>query len=452
MPNGDEARWLAPVSAFAAVALGRALQIANGELHPDAVFWLSVTLVLVFGAIVARRSGRLAAFDLKVLPTMAGAGVLLQVVQMYYTTPGVELRDSPTLTAVIHLGPITFGAIGLALVVGPSPRMQRWLLGAFLAIHVAMGTTIIRHSPKSIIDVDVFHRQSIGALRSGVNPYAITFPNIYGDSQRYGADVSTPGRLLFGFPYPPTTLLLSLPGTLLARDHRYAALVAMQLAAVLMMLAQPRGFGVFASLIYLTSPRIFYVLQLSWTEPFVVLGLAAVVFAACRDSRAVPWLFGAFLGLKQYLVFALPAAWLIVVSSRDRRGVLGWLARAAVIPTALTMPFVLWGPTAFVKSVVTLQFHQPFRPDSLSLLSWWASIGHPQLSSAIAFGVAALAAALAVWRCPRTAAGFSAAVALTFLAFFAFNKQAFCNYYFFVIGALCVTLAACATPTTSSRG
>ena len=32
----------------------------------------------------------------------------------------------------------------------------------------------------------------------------------------------------------------------------------------------------------------------------------------------------------------------------------------------------------------------------------------------------------------------------TSLGFFAFNKQAFCNYYFFVIGAMCCAIAACA--------
>ncbi len=33
-------------------------------------------------------------------------------------------------------------------------------------------------------------------------------------------------------------------------------------------------------------------------------------------------------------------------------------------------------------------------------------------------------------------------MALVLLVFFAFNKQAFCNYYYFVIGALCTALAA----------
>jgi hypothetical protein len=50
--------------------------------------------------------------------------------------------------------------------------------------------------------------------------------------------------------------------------------------------------------------------------------------------------------------------------------------------------------------------------------------------------------AMALWRAPRTPAGFAAAVAVTFTVFFAFSKQAFGNYYFFVIGALACALAA----------
>ena len=42
-----------------------------------------------------------------------------------------------------------------------------------------------------------------------------------------------------------------------------------------------------------TTPRLFFVLEQSWTEPFVVLGAAAVVVAACRAPRLTPWLFGA---------------------------------------------------------------------------------------------------------------------------------------------------------------
>jgi 4-amino-4-deoxy-L-arabinose transferase-like glycosyltransferase len=59
----------------------------------------------------------------------------------------------------------------------------------------------------------------------------------------------------------------------------------------------------------------------------------------------------------------------------------------------------------------------------------------------VAFLVALGGGALALWRAPRSPHGFALGVALVLGLFFAFNKQAFANYYYFVIGALCVAAA-----------
>ena len=254
------------------------------------------------------------------------------------------------------------------------------------------------------------------------------------------------GRLQFGFPYFPLSLLRSLPGSSLFRDPRYAQLVAIELAAILMAFARSEGFGLIAAALYLTTPRIFFVLEQSWTEPILVLGVAAVVFAACRHSRAVPWLFGAFIALKQYLVFALLAAPCSSSTPRDRRKLVTLLAKAASVGAAVTLPFFLWNPAAFWTSVVTLQFHQPFRTDALSLLSWWAPAD--TISRRRSWRSWPRASRRG-WRCGGCRArrpGSAHAIATTFFAFFVFNKQAFCNYYFFVIGALYVMVAAWRAP------
>jgi hypothetical protein len=286
---------------------------------------------------------------------------------------------------------------------------------------------------------------------TGVNPYSITFPDIYaavGSEHYYGAGLSSRGRLQFGFPYLPFSLLMSAAGQVIGHDPRYAQLVALELAAALMAFARVGGFGPIAAALFLTTPRVFYVLDMAWTEPFLVLGLAAVVFAACRQSRAVPWLFGAFIALKQYLIFAVPAVWLLDGIHRSPR--VGFVSRMMIVPIGVTLPFVLWNLPAFWHSVVALQFYQPLRPDALTLLSWWTSRGHGSPSAVYSFVAAGVTAALLVWRLPRTPAGFSAAVAATFLTFFVLNKQAFCNYYFFVLGAACLMLASCHPPTSDN--
>ena len=52
----------------------------------------------------------------------------------------------------------------------------------------------------------------------GVDPYAITFPDIYQGRAYYGSGLSVDGRLQFGFPYFPLSLLLSMPGQILFKD------------------------------------------------------------------------------------------------------------------------------------------------------------------------------------------------------------------------------------------
>ena len=48
---------------------------------------------------------------------------------------------------------------------------------------------------------------------------------------------------------------------------------------------------------------------------------------------------------------------------------------------------------------------------------------------------------LAMWLLPKNAGGFAGAVAVVYFTFFALNRQAFCNYYFLVIAAMCCAIA-----------
>jgi hypothetical protein len=386
----------------------------------------------------------LARIDARVVLLLGIAGLLANLAQLYTKPPILVDSLHPKAAAAFSWRLAALSVVAGAALIRSSARSMRLLqIGALVAAHFALGMWTIHNSPNPAIDVHVFQRDAITALRHGTNPYGLTYPNIYDDVAFYGPGLAVRGRLRFGYPYFPLSLLLAMPGQLLAGDHRYAQLVALELAAVLMAFTRPNGFGAIAAVLFLTTPRIFFVLEQSWTEPFVVFGLAALVYVAVRNPRVVPWLFGVFVGLKQYLVLAIPSALLLM---RDRRKIGAWLIRAAIVGAASMLPFILWNPRAFWKSVVVLQFHQPFRLDALSYLAWWTAGGHPPPSAAVSFVAASIAIAISLWRLPRTPAGFASAVALTLFLFFAFNKQAFCNYYFAVIGAFAVALAACVRP------
>jgi hypothetical protein len=250
------------------------------------------------------------------------------------------------------------------------------------------------------------------------------------------------GRLTFGFVYPPLSVFLSVLGAW-AGDVRYAQLGAMTLAALCMAYTRRGSLAPLAAALYLFTPRNFFVLEQSWTEPFVVLFLAATVWCAARHPRVAPLTLGLFLAVKQYAVLALPLALLIGRPPMTFTGFRRLAVPAAVVAAVVTLPLALREPTGFLRAVVELQFYQPFRPEALSYLGLLAGPDRqPPFGTGVAFAVAAVIMGLALWRAARTPAGFALGVAATFLAFFVLNKQAFANYYFFVIGALCVAVAA----------
>ncbi|MGQ0508853.1 MAG: hypothetical protein ACT4TC_26425 [Myxococcaceae bacterium] len=431
--------------ASAAILLGYAVQLANGALHPDAIPMLAAALVL---AVVAVASVHIGAIEERLsreggLLGLLAAGLVFQFGTLLTAPPGIYLQ----LRSAADFRPFYFGLAAAALVSGAclghwAPRLRAPLL---LTVHLVLGVWLIHASPRPFIDVYVFQKDAIAALFAGQNPYAMTFPDIYGNSPFYGPGLSVGGRLSFGFPYPPLSLLMSIPGQVLGGDYRYGQLLSMTLAGGLMAYARPGRTASLATALFLFTPRSLFVLEQGWTEPFVVVLLALVVFAACRAPRVLPWAFGLLLAVKQYMVFA-PALGVLLFPKPwpPRRALAVFAGKAVGIAALITMPLFLWNPKAFWHSVVALQTVQPFRSDALSFLAYSTRDGSPPLPTSLAFVAVLVAVGLALWRAPRTPAGFAGAMALTYAAFFAFNKQAFCNYYYFVIGACCCALAASA--------
>ena len=137
----------------------------------------------------------------------------------------------------------------------------------------------------------------------------------------------------------------------------------------------------------------------------------------------------------------------LIIDWRDWR----FHLKAIVTIAIVTLPLVVWDVRAFWDNAVLLQFRQPFRNDALSFAALLARVGSPKLPT-LAPVLAAIAVALiCVKRLERSTHAFALAFALTFLTFFAFNKQAFANYYFLVIAALCCSIATAALSGTPRR-
>ena len=297
-------------------------------------------------------------------------------------------------------------------------------------------------------DVQVFAHEGARLLVEGKNPYSVKMPNVMGANLPFYAAGATDkdGNLPFGYPYLPLTLLWSLPGYLLG-DFRWMHALALSGAAFFLAYARPSVTSQLAASLFLLFPPTRFVLVMSWIEPVALFFLGATVFCAFRAPR---WLFlalGCLLASKQYMVFLLPLLPLLVPEKEKWRPLM-W--QSVAVACALTLPLAFWDVAGFWRSVVAIQFHQPFREDSLSYLVVFLRATGIQLSPLLGF--AALFAGL-VWglkRSPRHVAGWCSAGALAYLGFFALNKQAFANYYFWPFGLLLAAVAIALPPSDES--
>jgi hypothetical protein len=423
----------AALLALAMTTLGRAVQVHDGALGTSpypAIIWLTIAIIIVTAAVFSPKPLPIGPREFKIVVTIC---LLANLVQLATRSPDPLLHIDTYSRLAPCAGGLAASAFFCGLVLA-GEKLGRALAFIGLLIAVALvGGWAIENCPNPRIDVFVFQTDAADALAEGQDPYGITSVDIYPDNLKYyGEGLVRDGRVQFGYPYLPETLLAIMPARLLHFDLRYAQLAAVVLTALLLVAASPTMPGFCAAMLFVTTPTLLLVLEKSWVEPFCVLGLAATVACAIRWPRVLPLALGLFLASKQYMLIAV---FLFFVCDRPLRRTAVLLVQAAVVAIVLTLPLAMWNLSAFWNSAIQLQFRQPFRTDALSYLAWIGAESWPRAALvAIPFGALLFTVSLSLWR--RKAIGFAAALAVCLLIFFALSKQAFANYYFFVIGAM----------------
>ena len=435
-PSDDA--WRAWFAAGSVLALAYALFVGRGGPGVIPFVLLAVSIGLAAVAVLARdrpsfprrvRVGRLLGFGLAVQLALLLVWPLTDPLQLARLDAYLPFWLGMALVTALAAAPL-FGVL----------REGNVRLLALVAVHLAIGVWVIAQVADPFIDLYIMQADGARALVEGVNPYLPIYPNIHGpDSPYYGPGLVVDGELTIGFPYPPLSLLLVAPAELLAGDPRYAHLVAIGGAALLMAASRPGPTATGAALLYLFTPWTFLMVAGSWTEPLVVLFLAATVTAALRAPRLVGVALGLLIGVKQYMLLALPLALWQLARDGKTRWRMGW--QSVVVALAVTVPFVLWDLGAFWWSTIGSLAVQAFRPDSLTYLAVLPGDWGPRLSI-LGFLLLLPLGALIAWRAPRSPSGFAASVGLALLVFFAFSRQGSTNYYVAVIGALCCAVAA----------
>jgi hypothetical protein len=434
--------WVGLTCAF---LIGQAIQINNGHFHPLALGLVGLAVGASFvGVVFSKQSNELG--NTRWLLAAIAAVLCLQFVQLFTAPPGIYLTLISKSGYTIYYGFLAIAAFAVSGCLSRHPFWGKWTFKILAAAFLGLGVWIIVSSPDPKIDVFVFYTQAARAVFNFHSPYALSVPNIYGHTMFYDPALVSSGVLDIGFPYFPVTAIFAVPGYLLG-DVRFAHLLAVLMAGIVIALICPGPFGRAFASIYWFTPRGFFTIEQSWTEPFMVAGLAICV---CVYRSLFGAALGMLLSMKQSLLFVLPIGLMLTPSNPSDRFRFFILLCASWL--LLVVPWILADPDGFWHSVVALQFRQPFRPDALTVSALLSSSGVSPFSASVAFMFALLGLVFVLLKSARSAAAMCVSVNFVYLVFFALNKQAFCNYYYFIIGSACVGAAAASRSVITHSG
>ena len=424
----------------AAVTLGFAIHVNNGVLHAVGILWLSASLAALCAAFVKLPAGaRFLRFPPARLPELIAAGIFIQFILLLCCQEPGAWR-SPVL-GTTHFMLLAIG-LGLCELMFFVPSLAGRIFPLVLVVFTGLGALAIHANAQPHIDVWRAQTAGLDAMRSGGDPWSSTIADLYHLPDLYSPGTVRDGVVHLGFPYPPLMVYADLPGYWLCGDYRYGYLAATVLAAIFIVGATPGRSGYLLAALFLFTPRAFHVLSQGWSEPVMVMLLAATVWCARKRPRALPLVLGLFLVSKQYAPLAVIPALLLARTWKARAVMFG---KAALVGLLVSLPLALWNTPAFIHSTLGVAAGTKFRMDSLCFIAWIGNVAGwevPAWAGSISYIAGVSAGIFAVRRSPRSPAGFSAAVSLAFLCFFAVNKFAFCNYYHFIIAALCIAAGA----------
>jgi len=282
-----------------------------------------------------------------------------------------------------------------------------------------------------VIDVWVLLQDSARGLLHGANPYQMTFPGV-----PRGQDSTC-------FTYWPGTFLATAPGNWVFGDVRWAEAGCLLAAVTLTAWSAGRRSGwqeprrlapatglALAAAIGVVPATTLVVLQ-AWTEPILLLGLVGAAVLIDRHPNWAVLPLGLALVSKQYMLIMVP-----LLAFWPRFGWRRVLATAAVA-TVVALPWLLLSLQRFQQCTISYFLHEPTPLTSLSL---WRCVPEP-LRLPLTVAATALAAYVAIRRCPRNGAGFLLAAGATLMVFNAVNKETFTNQWWLAAALITASFA-----------
>jgi hypothetical protein len=430
-------RWLASSVLFVATAY--ILSRTRGMYHPKNIY-IFCLLIVWFGFDLVSYGGRVFENTPFRTPTRFLAVSAVFLSGILAVKPFLMYADPHTSAyqIMVTLLCLSTSAIIIWTKLTWSERAHRQAQRAFtLAVVLLAAARIVSLFASPAPSIDVFVKIKLAAenVLHGVNPYGATYPDIY--AGKYG--------LFSGFPYLPGLLYWVTPFQWLTKDVRAGLLLADLLSALtLYQIARfrkvPAAVSHAVTLLWLTFPVALLVLEQSWIDTLLILGVGRLAYAILRGRwREAGIILGALAAVKQY-AFIVGMFTLVGVffSGGNPKAQLGNTVRLATwaLGTCLLLlfPFFVLNPHAFIYDVFLSFGELTIRNDSFSLVTLFLNkwgIEIPRYLSLAIYAVTAGTLLAYLARHPRITV-WSGCLVLMYAVLFQFGVQAFCNYYQFV--------------------
>jgi len=363
-----------------------------------------------------RRAGGVAA--------VAGVLVLVAVthlalVPFTYVSPATLLVLRGVLAAA--------AVVAAVLLLLPRRGTGAAALAVAVAASAATSATVVVADPAPRIDVWVILQQAADGMAQGRSMYAQVWRG-------------SPG-ITDAFAYLPWTAVLTAPGRWLAGDVRWALATLVVVTALLVAATgRWRRPALGAAALLLLAPGTSTLVEQAWTEPTVLVGLAAWALLVSRDRAwwaVVP--LAVALASKQHVVLLLP-----LVAVWPRFG-LRRTAVAVVGAGLLVAPWLVAGLPDFLHDTVSTMLDLPplrFADTLYTALLNETGVQLPFAVVGLLIGGVLVLAVVRLRRHPVGLPGLLTWCAAVLLVANLVNKQAFYNQYWLVGGLLLTAVAA----------
>lgn len=308
-----------------------------------------------------------------------------------------------------------------------TPKMAWVILTVLLSFRIL---TLIG-SPNPLIDVFTSNTDAVGQLLQLKNPYTFQYTDIYNGRYDYRP----------GLVYWPGIFLWQLPSFILFKDVR-ALFIFAEIMMLLAFLRLMKNLDVEKSLIWLICllwsffPVQNFVLEQSWIDPGL-MALTAWFFVFMMEEKY--YLSAVILGLmvstKQYAVITAIIFIPHLLDKLKFKKFISFVFFSIISALALVLPFFLNNPQKFIEMTITVPSLQAFRSDSFSFIAvLWNNFNDINFSiltwlMPLLFLILSFIFVLFKKNLKNCALG----LFYCYLGIFLFGKQAFCNYYFFLM-------------------